>query len=645
MNTFSARSAGGVLAIIMAASFGLMLYASFTDSGTMDELAHIPAGVSYVRELDFRLNPEHPPLVKALAGLPTLFMDITFPTNIKAWQTDINGQWDMGGALLYDSGNDANSIIRWARLGPMLLTLALIFLVWWWARERMGNWWALLPAFLVGWSPSFLAHGHYVTTDVGAALGIVFATYMFVRYLESPSRKHLWLAGIAFGIAQALKFSAVLLVPFFVLLVLIVFARQVARTWRTTADRIRFFARTLLSSGLRLIAIFAIGYVLIVYPLYFIFTINYPIERQVSDTTSILASFANGPTRPGEMCAPMRCVAELDIWASGNALTRPLAHYALGVLMVIQRSAGGNNGYFLGEVSSTGWGSYFPTVYAIKEPLPVLIMVALALLLSLKSAVQSIFSKGRTVRDRILSYLDTHLAECAMILFVAIYWAWSLQSPLNIGFRHLFPTLPFIYILTAGVLKRWVVPPKLPEGTTPILRVILWMKNAFASTGKLGLLMVLVLWLFFSTLSAAPYFLSYFNRFGEGVMGGYRYVTDSNYDWGQDLLRLTEWVNAHPDVDRIAVDYFGAGRPSYYMPGKAEGWWSARGNPKDQGIRYLAVSVNALQGALGTPAPGFKRPPQDEYAWLVELFGKPKAWGSVPVPYARAGTSIFIYRL
>ena len=40
------------------------------DSATFDETAHLGAGVSYLETGDFRLNPEHPPLVKLIAAAP-----------------------------------------------------------------------------------------------------------------------------------------------------------------------------------------------------------------------------------------------------------------------------------------------------------------------------------------------------------------------------------------------------------------------------------------------------------------------------------------------------------------------------------------------------------------------------------------------
>src|SRR5690348_15242710 len=84
------------LGLICLFSFSLMLYAARTDSAIMDELAHIPAGYGYVHNLDYRLNPEHPPLVKALAMLPVLLLGPNFPTTSDAWQNQVNAQWDMG---------------------------------------------------------------------------------------------------------------------------------------------------------------------------------------------------------------------------------------------------------------------------------------------------------------------------------------------------------------------------------------------------------------------------------------------------------------------------------------------------------------------------------------------------------------------
>ena len=158
----------------MAIAGVIMLYLAATDSVTFDEKAHIGAGYAYVAKHDYRLNPEHPPLVKILAGLPLTVLNTNFPTNDPAWQA-VNGQWDIGYSLLFKAGNNVDRIAFFARLGPILFALLLIVITYWWSRELFGVAWAILPTVLIGLSPTVLAHGHYVTTDVPAAFGMLTA--------------------------------------------------------------------------------------------------------------------------------------------------------------------------------------------------------------------------------------------------------------------------------------------------------------------------------------------------------------------------------------------------------------------------------------------------------------------------------------
>ena len=128
--------------------------------------------------------------------------------------------------------------------------------------------------------------------------------------------------------------------------------------------------------------IIGIGYVFVVYPVYFLFTLHYPIAKQVSDTTEILTSFATGPTPAGQLCHGMRCLADLDIWMAKYPVTRPYGEYLLGLLMSLQRSDGGNVIYFLGRVVDSGGWIYFPVLFLLKEPLPTLIIIFIALVLA-----------------------------------------------------------------------------------------------------------------------------------------------------------------------------------------------------------------------------------------------------------------------
>src|SRR3989338_9046758 len=109
--------------LILVFMFFILVFSSWNDSLTFDEVAHIPAGYSYLAKQDYRLNPEHPPLIKDLAAVPLLFLRLNFPTDNPAWTKDINGQWTMGSLFLYESGNDAEKIIRFSRFPIMLLAI------------------------------------------------------------------------------------------------------------------------------------------------------------------------------------------------------------------------------------------------------------------------------------------------------------------------------------------------------------------------------------------------------------------------------------------------------------------------------------------------------------------------------------------
>ncbi|MCR4260758.1 MAG: glycosyltransferase family 39 protein [Candidatus Colwellbacteria bacterium] len=587
-----------ILVSILALSLGLMVFSSLQESAIMDELAHIPAGYSYLNNLDYRLNPEHPPLVKMAAGLPLLFLDLNFPTDDPAWSEKVNGQWDMGSTFLYWAGNDADQIIQWARTGPMVLTLILIIFVYIWSKELMGDWWALLPSIGVALSPHFLAHGHYVTTDVGAALGIVVSLYYFNRYLTFPNKKSLIIAGLAFGFAQLTKFSALILVGHMLIMVVI----YALLRFNKDKHEIKHAFVLVFTYLRRLFIIFAIG-ALVIYPLYALASINNPPERQLSDTTTIIGTNFENP--------PLSYLADATIWLSDKPILRPYAQYLLGVLMVFKRSSESNTLYFMGDVDTVGGPGYFPTIYALKETLPMLILVGLGIIFAIFAAIKALFRRTPTISE----YLNTNLDEFSAMLFVSIYVLYSIISPLNIGLRHLIPILPLIYILATGVLRKHA------------------QKDEYKKQLKSAMVVFLFIWQGAIALTAFPNYLPYFNDF-VGTDNGWRYATDSNYDWGQDLKRLVTFVKEN-NIQKIGIHNFGGGSPQYYMGDKAIPWYPAFGNPIENGIEWMAISVNELQNATAPTAPGFIRDIEKEYRWL----------DNPTSPDFIVGKSIFVYRL
>jgi 4-amino-4-deoxy-L-arabinose transferase-like glycosyltransferase len=617
-----------IACLMLAFMFILMFFSSWNDSATMDELAHIPAGYSYLTQRDYRLNPEHPPLIKDLAAVPLLFLNLKFPTDANAWKNDINGQWDMGRIFLYESGNNADQILHFSRFPIMLLAILFGWLLFEWVRKIYGDKVALLTLFFFSFSPTFIAHSRYVTTDLGAAFGFFIGIVAFVNFLQRQNKKNLVIAGIIFGVAEMLKFSVVLLAPLYVVFgILWVILENYHEPKKIIRESLKMLGKILIIGLIGLILI------TIVYQFHIW---NYPPERQVADTVFILNSFGFRPA------------ANLAVWMADKPVFRALGQYFLGILMVLQRSAGGNTAYFMGDVSSTSWHFYFPFLYFLKEHLAFHIFTLIAIIFSIVNIIKA--RRGNLVA--VLGWCRDNFVLTAGIIFIAVYWAQAISSNLNIGIRHVLPTFPFIYLLVSRQIIRWLRTPNLDNPQT----LMEWIKDAIQtlmrSLKKYLVAVILGIWIILATFITFPYYLSYYNELAGGTPYGYKIAADSNYDWGQDLKRLVKFVDDNK-IEKIAIDYFGGGNVQYYLGdcsenshGRvrisraqsaserfscAEPWWSSKGQPAAGS--WFAISATFRQGAFAKPVKNFIQNPEDTYSWLKDK-----------TPVARAGTSIFIYK-
>src|SRR5256885_9853332 len=85
-----AAAAWIVSAAALAAFIALALGDLLTASPTSDETAHLTAGYSVLVTHDYRLNPEHPPLVKMHAALPLVGMRVRSVEHTSELQSPCN---------------------------------------------------------------------------------------------------------------------------------------------------------------------------------------------------------------------------------------------------------------------------------------------------------------------------------------------------------------------------------------------------------------------------------------------------------------------------------------------------------------------------------------------------------------------------
>jgi hypothetical protein len=187
-------------------------------------------------------------------------------------------------------------------------------------------------------------------------------------------------------------------------------------------------------------------------------------------------------------------------------------------------TAGGANArlaFLNGAESVTGWWIYFPEAFLLKTPPAFLALLGWAIV-------------AGAMRSRLRSFRGWFVA-----IPVLLYFAVSMASRLNIGHRHLVPIYPLLFV-GAGSL-------------------------AVEARGKLrnGVLAALLLGSVASFVAATPRYLSYFNVLAGGSEGGWRYLLDSNIDWGQDLPRLKKWMDSN-GVQDVYLAYFGTADPLAY---------------------------------------------------------------------------------
>ncbi|MBI4056067.1 MAG: hypothetical protein HY399_00780, partial [Elusimicrobia bacterium] len=191
------------------------------------------------------------------------------------------------------------------------------------------------------------------------------------------------------------------------------------------------------------------------------------------------------------------------------------------------------------------------------------------------------------------------------------YFAVSLSSKVQIGYRHILPIFPF-FIILAGLFAGW-----------------LFSQKGYAKV----FVLFLAAWQLGSVCSVGPHYLSYFNESIGGSRRGYRYLVDSNLDWGQALQSLAQELRSWGNPP-IYFSYFGSADPAAYgvkyvplLPvSNVEDRKVQRVFPARSSRLLLAVSATNLQAAYWS----------DKAVW---------EWLKRRKPVKQIGYAIFLYDL
>jgi tetratricopeptide (TPR) repeat protein len=479
------------LLLIMAAE---IVFSVRGESLSWDEGDHFFAGYMSLKTHDYGLNPEHPPLVKMVAALPLMPLDLRVPP--------LQGRWYKtesyldGRELIYRNGPSdggrysANTIIFRARMCVMPFILLLALLAFLAGREMFGTAAGLVAMTLVAFEPTLLAHGPFVTTDATVSCMFLASIYSLYRWVKAPSLSRLLTVGLACGLALAAKHSAIMLLP----MMLVLLAGELVGRWvllRRSTTGAALWRRCGLHAAKLIGGLAAISAIAILV-LWAFYGFRYA-ARPAGLHLDSIDSAAHG-LKP-YMARGIIFLAHYHLLPES---------YLFGLCDVIN-VGNWSPTYIFGKIYAHGVWYYFPVALAIKLTLGMMGLLAIA---------AAAFFSGRFRPAREIYFL---------IVPAAIYLAIAIASPLNIAIRHILPVFPFLILLAAGGAcalahnrKRW-----------------LYAVAALLTAHCL------------SSLMAYPNYLAYANEAWGGHSQTHRYLTDANTDWGQQLIAVKAYVDQH----------------------------------------------------------------------------------------------------
>ncbi|MDT7778756.1 MAG: hypothetical protein QOC99_1268 [Acidobacteriota bacterium] len=530
---FLSRHAAVVCVLLLALMALQMLTVIGRKSITVDEWVLIPAGFYHLTTGDYRPVQEHPPFAKALAAAPLLLTGAHAPP-IDAAPHDYGYFLDKFSDFWHGNAEQFDRLSFWARVPLIAVALLLGALVFIFARRLWGARAALFALALYSLEPTVLAHGRVVQTDIPSALAFLLFAFTLYEYLKAPEPLRAVYVGLAAGLGAVTKFSMVALGP----VLCVVFAALFIFAPRKGLKRASVAGH---ACALTLAAVFAVnaGY-------FFHHARPEPLDQALA--RSVL------PMNMGE--GALRAPLEAGYYALQVVFP---ADFVSGIGWQLGHAKSGHNAGLLGQYRRRGWWYYFPVAFALKTPLPIL-------LLSLAGVVWALVRLRRKREGRVL----------VLVLPLAFFTFLLMLSTINIGVRYYLPAYPFYFILAGAFLDD-----------------LLRRQSARRLALVAAVTSAVFCWVAVEAVRAYPDHMSYMNQLAY-AQPHWWYLSDANVEWGDDVRDLALYLRARGEVRAGAallnwpvLELYGVEAVDVFVP---------PGEKRDT-PRYVAIGASLLNGS------------------------------------------------
>ena len=519
-----------LLLLLMAAN---MLSVVARKSITVDEWVMIPAGFYHLTAGDYRAVNEHPPFAKVVSAAPLLLADVKAPSINDKQVHDYDYFLDVFYDFWHSNAARFDYLTFWARVPVVLVTLLLGALVFLFARKLWGTRAALVAVALFTLEPTVLAHGRVVQTDIPSALALLLFSFAFYEYLKAPERKRAAYTGLAAGFAAVTKFSMIVLAPLLAVALAALFFVAPRRGLRRK---------------------FVVGHAaLITFAAMFAVNAAYFFHhRRPEPLDDALARLVVPASMSQQLHAPL----EAGYYALQIIFPED---FVSGIGWQLGHAHNGHPAGLLGDYRTKGWWYYFPVAFALKTPLPIL-------LLSVAALAWAVLRLRRKLEGRLL----------ALVLPVVLFTLLLMMSTINIGVRYYLPAYPFFFILAGAMLDDL-----LRRSARRLLTVSVLVAAIFC-------------WVGVEAARAWPDQMTYMNQLAASRPHWW-YLSDSNVEWGDDIRDLALYLRERGETEvgaailewQLLSIYGIEGAPIFVPPGE---------RPAD--VRYVAIGASLLNGSV-----------------------------------------------
>ncbi|PYS84527.1 MAG: hypothetical protein DMF67_04820 [Acidobacteria bacterium] len=528
---FLSRRAGLLCALLLALMAAQMLAVIRQKSITVDEWVMIPAGYYHLTAGDYRPVNEHPPFAKVIAAAPLLLTHTQAPP-LDAAPHDYEyflGKFD---DFWHRNAVRFDYLTLWARVPAILVTLLLGALVFVFARRHWGARAALFAVALYSLEPTVLAHGRVVQTDIPSALAFLLFSFTLYEYLKSPDARRAAYTGLTLGLAAVTKFSMIALAPVLAVVLVALFILAPRRGLK----RARVAGHAVALAFAAVVAVNA----------------AYFFQHRRPESLDDALARTVVPARVGDALH-----APLEAGYYALQVVFP-ADFVSGIGWQLGHAHNGHQAGLLGMYSQYGWWYYFPVAFALKTPLPIVLLV-------LAAVAWALLRLRRRVEGRVL----------VLVLPLAFFTCLLMLSTINIGVRYYLPAYPFFFILSGAMVD-------------DVLR------RGCARAGAAAALAALVFcWVAVEAVRAFPDHMTYMNQLAS-ARPHWWYLSDSNVEWGDDVRDLALYLRARGEhrvgaaiLDWPLLDIYGLEAAQVFVPP----------GERAEDVRYVAVGASLLNGS------------------------------------------------